>query len=621
MAYFLPALSFVTCLLLTPIVRRIARNRKWVAQPAADRWHQRPTALMGGIGIYIAFALPVAWIGDFFSFWPHLQHYGTSLSLPSIAATAFAGTTFLFALGLADDLVKLKPHTKLIGQIMVASMVAFLGFRLQWFESLTVDTVITIFWIVGITNAFNLLDNMDGLCAGIGVIASLILAFLFHRVSPEAQTVALCLGTVLIGFLFFNFNPASIFMGDSGSLVIGFVLSLLTLQYAGIRSDNVFLPYAVPILIMLVPVFDTTLVTFIRILSGRKASTGGRDHTSHRLVLMGLSEKRSVLFLYGIGIVSGLSAVFVSRSDTLSSPSVIAPAALAITLLGIYLAQLRVYPEKEFSVLRGKAYTPILIEVTYKRQLLLVLFDFCLIAFAYYLSYRLRFSGSGFSVFFQGFLRSLPAVIACKFLAFFTMGIYRGIWRYMSINDVYVYLKASALGTLLAVAVMTFIFRFKDFSKGIFLIDWFLTTGFLLGSRGSFRLFIDTMKRRTLAGDRVLIYGAGRGGEILLREILNNPRLHLHPVGFIDDDDLKVGKRLQGYPVLGTSRDLAKLMEQNRIQGLLVSFRNHSEERVNQAAAVCRRKSAFIRQFSICLEEVTAPVFAPRKDGTPGKEN
>jgi len=621
MSYIAPFISFVLCMVLTPIVRKVAVNRNWIAQPAADRWHQRPTALMGGIAIYAAAALPMAWFGDFFSFWPHLQHHGAGFRLPSIAATAFTGASLLFALGLVDDFLKLKPHTKLIGQIMVSSLVAFLGFRLQWFNSLTVDTVVTIFWIVGITNAFNLLDNMDGLCAGTGAIASFTLAFLFQGVSPEGQLVALCLGAALLAFLFFNFNPASIFMGDSGSLVIGFVLSLLTLQYAGIRSDNMFSPYAVPILVMLVPVFDTTLVTFIRILSGRKASTGGRDHTSHRLVLMGLSERKAVLFLYGVGIVSGLSAVFVSRSDTLSSPAVIIPAGLAVILMGIYLAQLRVYPEKEFSVLRDKAYTPILIEVTYKKQLLLVVFDFCLIAFAYYLSYRLRFSGSDFSYYFQVFLRSLPAVIACKFLAFFTMGIYRGIWRYMSINDVYVYLKASALGTLLAVVVITFIFRFRDFSKGLFLIDWLLTSGFLLASRGSFRLFIDTMKRRTLSGDRVLIYGAGRGGEILLREILNNPRLHLHPAGFIDDDVLKVGKRLQGYPVLGTAGDLENLIARHRIQGVLVSFRNHSFDRLHQAASICRRKGAFIKQFSICLEDVVLPVFTSAKDSISGKTN
>ena len=129
------------------------------------------------------------------------------------------------------------------------------------------------------------------------------------------------------------------------------------------------------------PIFDTTLVTLIRLLSGRKASVGGKDHTSHRLVLMGFSEKKAVLFLYTVATVSGVSAMFVSTSDTLTSPAVIIPVALAIILMGIYLSQLRVYPEKEFSLLRDRSYTPILIELTYKRQLIQVLLDLCLIAF------------------------------------------------------------------------------------------------------------------------------------------------------------------------------------------------------------------------------------------------
>ena len=288
----------------------------------------------------------------------------------------------------------------------------------------------------------------------------------------------------------------------------------------------------------------------------------------------------------------------------MTSPAVIIPTGLAILLMGVYLAQLRVYPEKEFSVLRDKAYTPILLEVTYKKHILLVLMDLGLIAFSYYLAYRLRFSGSEFNYYFKVFLWSLPAVIACKFLAFFAMGIYRGIWRYMSINDVYVYLKASTTATLLTIVAVTFLFRFKDFSKGIFVIDWFLTTGFLLGTRGSFRLFIDTMKRKSLTGDRVLIYGAGRGGEILLREILNNSRLKMQPVGFIDDDYLKVGKKLQGFPIFGTARDVKSLVEKYDINGVLVSFHSNDSGSLHPLIALLEEQGLFIKQFSICFEDI-----------------
>ncbi|MBU3981747.1 MAG: undecaprenyl/decaprenyl-phosphate alpha-N-acetylglucosaminyl 1-phosphate transferase, partial [Proteobacteria bacterium] len=443
--YFNTFLSFFLCLALTPVVRLIAIKKGWIAYPTKDRWHKKPTALLGGVAIYLGIAIPLFFIADFSSILPYIIRTSDHTALPSIGAVIWIGVTLLFFLGLMDDFIHIKPHTKLVGQILVASMAAFLGFRLQWSSSLTVDTILTIFWIVGIINAFNLIDNMDGLCAGVGFIAASYLALLYTGILPEAALVSVIIAGALAAFLFYNFNPASIFMGDCGSLFIGFTLSMLCLYYQEAGAANAMSIYAVPIMILMVPILDTSMVTFIRILSGRKASVGGKDHTSHRLVIMGLSEKGAVLFLYGIGAISGMAALFVSKSDTLTSPAVIIPLVLSIILMGIYLAQIRIYPEEEFSVLRGKSYTPILIELTYKRQLMLVMLDFCLIAFAYYLSYRLRFDSNAFPVYFKVFLHSLPAVIACKFVALFAVGIYRGVWGYMSTNDVLVYLKASSL--------------------------------------------------------------------------------------------------------------------------------------------------------------------------------
>jgi UDP-GlcNAc:undecaprenyl-phosphate GlcNAc-1-phosphate transferase len=289
----------------------------------------------------------------------------------------------------------------------------------------------------------------------------------------------------------------------------------------------------------------------------------------------------------------------------MTSPVVIIPVTLAILLMCIYLAQLRVYPEKEFSVLRDHAYTPILLELTYKKQLLLVILDFGLVAFSYYLSYRIRFEPSEFPVFFKVFLRTLPAVIACKLLAFFIIGVYRGIWGYMSTNDVFVHLKASTLASLLSVATLTYIYRFDGFSKWVFLIDWMITTGLMLGTRGSFRIFLDITKRKTLTGQTVLIYGAGRGGEILLRELMNNQGLHLKPAGFIDDDALKTGKKLQGYPILGEFNDLPQLIDEHHPDGLLISFNHLDKEKVDTITAICRKNGLFVKQFAITLKDLT----------------
>lgn len=605
MGYRLPLLSFLVCLLLTPIVKRVASHRGWIAQPTKDRWHKHPTALLGGIAIYIGISTALL-----LSIEPHAIHLPIATAVPKspsfVAAIIWLGMTFLFVLGLVDDFLNLKPHSKLVGQILSASLIAFLGLRLHWFSSLTLDTMFTIFWIVGVTNAFNLLDNMDGLCAGTGAVAALSLAAVFSSRIPQAGVLCLILAGALAAFLIYNFNPASIFMGDCGSLVIGFTLAVLSLYYSETVAGNRLSSMAVPILIMLVPILDTTMVTLIRLLSGRRAFTGGKDHTSHRLVLMGLSEKKAVLFLYLIGAISGLAALFVSRSDTLTSPSVIIPLLTAVVLMGVYLAQLRIYPEKEFSVLRGHTFTPVLIELTYKRQLLLVIFDLGMVAFCYYLSYRLRFSGAAFPVFFKVFLRSLPAVIACKLVAFFITGTYRGIWGFMSSSEVLVYLKASTAASLISIAAVTFLFRFQHFSKGIFVIDWLLTTAALLGSRGFFRLSGDFMKRKTLSGQRVLIYGAGRGGEILLREILNNRRMEVVPVGFIDDDPLKTGKKLQGFPVLGNFQSLESIAARLHIDGLLVAFAGLEEARREALKSASRRLGLSVKRFSIHLEDLDA---------------
>ncbi|MBF0227398.1 MAG: glycosyl transferase [Desulfobacterales bacterium] len=611
MLYLSPLLSFILCVCLTPIVSYIAKKKKWMAYPSEERWHKQPTALLGGIAIYLSIVIPLLFninfsdlsINGFFE-------KSSRLEASFIYFSSIIGISFLFILGLIDDFIRIKPQTKLVGQILTASFISFIGFRLHWFTSLTVDTIITIVWIVGITNSFNLLDNMDGLCAGIGGIASMYLSILLLGDLNIALIGMIILGA-LLGFLVYNFNPASIFMGDCGSLSIGFSLSILGLLYAEIGSKNALSYYAiyvVPIMVLAVPIFDTTMVTCIRILSGRKASVGGKDHTSHRLVVMGLSEKGAVIFLYGIASISGLSALFVHKNDSFTSPVIIIPLIISILLMGIYLSQIRLYPEKEFSMLRDKSFTPILIQVAYKRQLIFVMLDFCIISFAYYLSYRLRFEDYQFGENFKIFLNSLPVIIACKLITFFLMGVYRGIWRFLSVNDIFVYIKASIFASLLSVAILSLLFSIDNFVKSIFIIDLFLSTSFILGARWSFRFFVDTMKRKTLEGKNILIYGAGMGGEIFLREILNNNKLKVVPIGFIDDNFLKAGKKILGYPVIGSFQDIQQSMElkicKDQISGLIISFNITDFKSLEQIKKFCRENDLFLKKFSIHLEEL-----------------
>ena len=207
-------LSFGVSLALVPACRALALAFGRTAAPREDRWHSRPTALFGGAAIFATVILV------------HMAVAG-----PSTLPILITGVSLMFAVGLIDDFVSLKPYTKLVAELAIASLFVFFGYRLSWSSSLTLDTLLTMLWIVGLTNALNLLDNMDGLCAGIGLIAgvSLLATFvLTGTVTPEAMYLAALVGA-LAGFLVYNIHPASIFMGDSGSLFVGLNLAVLTL--------------------------------------------------------------------------------------------------------------------------------------------------------------------------------------------------------------------------------------------------------------------------------------------------------------------------------------------------------------------------------------------------------
>src|SRR5881275_1744934 len=295
-----PLVSLGLALALTPVVRTLARRFGFIAKPKTDRWHKKPTAMMGGVAIWLAVLVTcVALV-------PHTS-----------AGWVVAGAaSFLFLVGLVDDWLHIKPYQKLIGQVIGAAIVVNYGLALPWTRSLPVNMVITIFWLIGITNAINLLDNMDGLATGVAAIASCFLTVNFISVNQPTEAVMMAVFTAaLLGFLVYNSHPASIFMGDSGSMFIGFFLASAALvNVSGGRSRSLASVLAVPILVLFIPIFDTTFVTILRKVSGRAASQGGRDHTSHRLVALGLSERRAVWMLYGFAALSGLLAVAVRQS-------------------------------------------------------------------------------------------------------------------------------------------------------------------------------------------------------------------------------------------------------------------------------------------------------------------
>jgi len=579
--------SLLVSLLLTPMIRHLAIKRNFVAIPRDDRWHKRPISLLGGVSIF--FTLMVVWQITSFIF-------GYYASIKPLLPLALGGLA-IFILGLMDDLFEINPQHKLVGQVIIASLLVIFGFQVNWFESMTANLVISIFWIVGITNAFNLLDNMDGLSAGIAFMAGLFLflsqvASGLQSIIPAVLFLSVFLGA-LLGFLIYNFYPASIFMGDSGSLLIGFLLAGLTTEASGLmvgpQSGHLVFVLAIPILILFIPILDTAFVSLMRKLSGRPISRGGQDHSSHRMVAIGFPERTAVLMLYGFAGVSGLLAMAVTRLSLGVSLVLVVIYLLFIIFFWINLARVKVYPEESIlsEVKKGKL-TPILIEITYKRRLFEVLLDLILIPLAYWSSYLLRFEGSAYGENFPIFLKSLPIVVACQLFCFFLLGIYRGIWQYVGMRDVITYVKAITVGTVFSVLVNLGIYRFMSFSRTVFVIYWMILIALVTASRFSYRLISEATPKNSMnSGQRALIYGAGAGGQLVMQEIERNENLSLALVGFIDDDIRKQSKRFLGYPVFGGKDRLNEIVDRYQISEVIISFQNMDKAAMSSLKKEC----------------------------------
>ncbi len=587
------AVALAASALLTLITRTFARKRGLVAKPRADRWHKKPTALFGGVGIYVAF------VAAYLILRPAPLAGGNLL---------FLCATGMFLVGFVDDLVQLKPYAKLIGQIVFATLFTMFGLRLHWLPVAALDQAVTIFWLVGITNAINLLDNLDGLAGGIAAIASGYLVWFCHVGGQDvmAQLSAIFCGAVS-GFLIFNFNPASIFMGDCGSLFLGFFLggvSLVNNNQYGLRRD-ILAVLTIPVLLLLIPIVDTSLVTFSRKLNGRRVSQGGRDHASHRLVALGFSERAAALTLWAMAAASGAVAILVKELSIAVAALMVPVFILTIFFFLIFLGHVRVYePVASPEEGRGRMLLPTLADFAYKRRLFEVLNDLTLIVLSYWAAYLLRFDGAIVSPYYDQFVNSLPFVIVIQLAAFLGFGLYRGLWRYTSMNDLTTLFKSAFGGWILSSAVFIFVYRNQFYSRGVLMMDAVLLFGGLAGSRISFRLLRSWISRfqGIKTGRRVLIYGAGDGGELLLRELQNNAELGLYPIGFVDDDPQKIGRVIHGVRVLGPSSALQQLMGAQKIDEVVVSTTKLGAEKSAALNTLCQAVGVNCRKMRIAFD-------------------
>lgn len=284
----------------TPAIRWLALRTSFVDAPGARKVHQSPVPLMGGVAIFAGaiFAVLLVFRG----------------SIPRQIAGAVIAGSLVALIGLIDDRRGVPPWLRLLVQFGAFAVLVHFGVRTRLPIPQALNYLLTFFWLVGITNAVNLMDNMDGLSAGVVGVAAAFMTLLgaINNQYLVSALAAAILGACL-GFLRYNFKPAQIFMGDAGAYFLGFWLAVLGIQLRFPQNVD-FVTWMVPVMILGLPIFDTTLVVFSRLRRGVHPFTGGKDHISHRLVQMGFSQREAVLSLYLVAGAFGMVAIFITQA-------------------------------------------------------------------------------------------------------------------------------------------------------------------------------------------------------------------------------------------------------------------------------------------------------------------
>jgi len=612
-------IASVFSLLLTPILRTVSRRVGALDLPGERKIHEQPIPRLGGLAIFISFnliLLIVSQIGFF--------HFPQNFLKEIRFWWLLVASAIVLGLGAVDDFRRMPPSVKFSFQIIAGLIVALTIYKIDMIN-LPFGTIhlgmwsipATVLWVVAITNAVNLLDGLDGLAAG----TSFIVCAAVFGISLLQQNIGFAIFSVILagsilGFLKYNFHPASIFLGDSGVYFLGFILSVLSLQ-GGLKGTTT-IAILIPIIALGLPIIDTLLAMFRRLLKslhimevdqeknvvkffyldGWSMFKADRQHIHHRLLQIGFTQKKAVMILYGVSLILGglaLSSVYFKNINY----------ALLLTAIGVasYIGISKL-GYSEIQILSNGALLPLFNTPVVNRRILRVFVDIAIISFSYYFALMLRYEGN-FAPVKDYYLSTLPLVLATKIIIFHFSGLYRGAWRYTNISDLMRMVRAVVLGCVASALLLWMIPGYGVTSRAALIIDFNLLLFFVVGARSSFRILehLQATKNHN-EGRNVLIYGVGKGGVYALKEFLNNPGLGLSPVGFIDDDLRNQGKQVNGYPVLGTIDSIDKILEKNSISEVIVTSDHIPKEKLDRLSMICSSHQISLRRFQTRLEEI-----------------
>ena len=579
-----PVVAFLLALAAVPLAERLARRFGVIAIPGSDSRHAKPTALLGGVAIASAFLGTLALIGNL-PWW------------------ILASTCALLAVGLIDDVLVMRPGQKLWAQIAVTLGVLIAGPPLVIMHNPRLGYALVFLWLIGTTNAFNLIDGLDGLAAGIGIVTTLavaVTAILHHNAALAGW--ALALGGALCGFLIYNFHPASIFMGDAGALPVGFLLGIFALQAGSLSTNSRLTVFVFPLLVMLVPLLDTSIVTATRLAIGRPISRRGLDHTHHRLLSLGLPDRSVAIVCWAVALLAASCAVGASLAPhaylVVSLPFVLLPSAL----IALFMMDLT------FDILPpGAAYgnvprvARLILRVGYKLRVVEASLDVLLIAAAYFGAFLIRLDFAIPPQLSDSLVRSLPWVLAATYPAFVVTGVYRGMWRYTGLADAVRFANGALMAGVCVLLLSLFVpLRFSGSTTLIFTI---LLFNLLVASRMSFRLLRKASSRLAIPITRVLIVGAGRLGAAAGKHLNGGQDRQVCLMGYVDDDVFKHGKLVAGSPVMGSLHDLDQIYRDALFNQIVIAAEHLEDHRLDLVWSFASRHNVEVRRFSLVAHD------------------
>ncbi len=599
-------ISLVAAWLLVPLVKRMAPSLGLVDEPSERRIHKTPIPRCGGIAVFIATHLALLVV--FFGPWKGLhgsiqvQDWGFLL----------AGSLLLLLIGLFDDRFEVRSWFKLLGQLGVAVLMFFGGFTFEGFLSIDLPWVInfgaTLFWFVLLMNAFNLIDGMDGACAGLGLIASAGLGGILLSLGQTSDALVLvALAGACFGFLRYNFNPASIFLGDCGSMFIGFMLAAVSLE-ANVKQ-SMLVVLLVPLLAVGVPVFDVIMAVWrrmarklIAIIQKDKLATKvfgpDLDHIHHKLMRSGMSQRRAAISLYATAIFVCLVALGATAMASKSTALLMIGMIVVLHVVVRKIAKVELWTTTQVvlqGVRRPRNLISLVVAIGWDLGVLILS---TVLVFTVVLTYPI----------------TLPFLAICVLIPLATLylyGAYKAVWARSRISQLLVLILELAAGNILAFVALLWITEIPHLELLMALVLQHLATSLgIIGIRASLRILRDLSAwlRCSLGSDgdtSTLILGAGENAILYLRQasFQDQQRAPRKIIGLVDDNPVLLEKIVYGYPVLGRFDQLEEIIEKYQINELIFTH-HYSDELRGSVLALKDKHALMVREFIFCLRDL-----------------